>query len=160
MVHTHIIDKLGIALSALCAVHCALLPIAVLFFPILDPVTAGETPVHIAFAVLLLFVTILAFARGYQQHRRKDVVIYAGLGLMLVVGALLAPGRHDDNLFSMEAVLTTFGGALLIIGHIKNLHSMTCCKSKACSGHHHHEHPKHSPDGLKSEAAIANNLVF
>lgn len=156
MQHTHLVDKLGIALSALCAVHCALLPLAVLLFPMLAPATQAETPVHIAFALLLVFLTFMAFARGYRQHRRKDIVVLAALGLTLVTGALLAPGKHEETLFSVEAVLTTLGGFLLITGHVLNLRSMSCCGS--CSKHSG-KHLQSFVSGVESESAVAHNLV-
>lgn len=132
--HSHLVDKLGVTLSFLCAIHCALVPVFVIFFPSLEILGHTETEVHALLAVVLLGVTILAFYRGYQQHKRKDIVAIAGLGILVVFVALF---MHEidmhTELMSSEASITTIGSAILIIAHILNLKNMACCKSSGCS---------------------------
>lgn len=125
------VDKLGVSLSAICAVHCALTALAIAVFPMLSPLADSETPVHFILACFLLVITALAFVRGFQQHRQFGIVLLAAAGLALVFAAFFAHGFETDSHRSMEALITTAGSVLLIFAHFRNLRSMSCCKDPA-----------------------------
>lgn len=115
------LDRAGIALSALCAVHCVLgvllvsivgLGAEALFDPVFHRVG------------LLVATVIAAFAIGWGaiRHRMAAPFVVALVGLGFMTAALLVPHGIE------EAVLTIAGVALVALGHILNLrHLRTTC---------------------------------
>ena len=108
------LDRVGIALSCLCAVHC----VAGLFLVaglglgstfLLDPV------IHRVGLLLATVVAGVAIGIGAIRHRRPLPFVVAMTGLSFMGGALAVP--HG----SQEAVLTVIGVVLVAAGHILNL---------------------------------------
>ena len=100
------IDRVGIALSGLCVVHCltSAIMLAVL-------ASAGGILVdHSIHAVGL----VLAIAFGIVEHGFMMPSAIGGLGLGVMAGALSLP--HDSG----EVVYTILGVAILALGHDLN----------------------------------------
>ena len=108
------LDRVGIALSCLCAVHCVagLVLVAGLGLGstfLLDPV------IHRVGLLLATVVAGVAIGIGAIRHRRPLPFVVAMTGLSFMGGALAVP--HG----SQEAVLTVIGVVLVAAGHILNL---------------------------------------
>ena len=105
------IDRVGILLSALCAVHCVfVLLMAGVFGGLLLSPAFHE--IGLAAAVAL---GVVAFGIGLARKGSVDVLVLAGAGLALM--ALALGVGHG----SLEAVLTISGVALLAGAHWINL---------------------------------------
>ena len=108
------LDRAGMVLSSLCAVHCVLGIVIVAGLGLgggllLDPV------IH---RVGLLFATIIAgvaIGIGAVQHRRAAPFVVAMTGLSFMGGGLAV--EHGIE----EAVLTIIGVSLVAAGHVLNL---------------------------------------
>ena len=118
-----LIDKLGVALSALCLAHCLVIPFVIPFLPAAGLV--ADESVHFALAAVIGGLALIAFVRGYRRHGRLDIVILGLIGATLVVGALF---MHDMRVlgFPSEIVSTVVGGTMLITAHIANFRSCRC----------------------------------
>ena len=112
------LDRAGIVLSGLCALHCVA---SVLIVAGLGAGlgVAGELLLHpdihrigLVFAVLIAAVAI---GWGAMRHRRAMPFVIAMTGLSFMGGALAVP--HGEK----EAILTIIGVALVSLGHILNL---------------------------------------
>ena len=108
------LDRLGVALSALCAVHCVagLVLVTVLGLGggiLLDP------RIHEWGLALAIGVGLFGLGFGALRHRQLGSLIVGGLGLCLMAAALAAP--HG----TAEAFLTIAGVALVAFAHIRNL---------------------------------------
>lgn len=94
------LDKTGVFLSGLCAVHCVLTPVLLSMWPILGEVWGGSTT-HWIIAGVVVPLAAVAFSMGYRHHRRVWVPAIAGVGVMLILVAMLAPGiahhHHIDG---------------------------------------------------------------
>jgi hypothetical protein len=115
------LDRAGIALSALCAVHCLLSVLLVSVIglgaeALLDPA------IH-RFGLLIATLTAaVAIGWGAVKHRMAAPFVVAMTGLTFMGGALAVPHGVE------EAVLTIIGVALVALGHILNLrHLHTSC---------------------------------
>jgi len=111
-------DRFGFAASFLCAVHCALLPIALALLPSFGLEAGGWIDIDQAFVVFatLLGATTLSF--GYRRHRafRAWVLLLPGLGLVWI--ASFTPLHvHTTG----HALLMTLGGLMLAGAHFLNL---------------------------------------
>ena len=107
-------DRLGVALSALCAVHCVAGLVLVTFLGLgggmlLDP------RIHEWGLVLALGVGVLGLGYGALHHRNIGSLVIGGIGLCLMALGLVMP--HGPA----EAFVTIPGVALVATAHIRNL---------------------------------------
>lgn len=125
---TAVADRAGVLLSALCLLHCAATPLALLFVPTLGAALAQHGWVHPLLAAVLSVIAIAAFVPGYRRHRDKRIPWLAASGLALVIGAAAGAeaGLSDEG----EIALTLLGGAALILAH--GLNRSFCRRCQAC----------------------------
>lgn len=108
------LDRVGVLLSGLCAVHCVagLVLVTVLGLSggvLLDPA------IHEVGLVLAVGIGAIGLGAGVLRHRRIGVLVTGLAGLALMATAMqLEHGPH-------EALLTIAGVALLASAHWKNL---------------------------------------
>lgn len=113
-------DRLGISASFLCILHCLLTPILVIAMPFLEQTFLHEG-FHIAMVSIVVPVAIWALWNGYKMHRKKNVLLIGGIGLLFVSLAMTI-GRVN---FKIEAILMSIAGSLLAYAHWINL---TVCR--------------------------------
>jgi MerC mercury resistance protein len=106
-------DRMAIALSGLCLVHCLL---ASVFLALLA--SAGgllvAPAVHEIGLTLAIMLGIVALGRGVLEHGFMMPSAVGGLGLGVMSGALTMP--HSG----LETVYTVIGVAILALGHDLN----------------------------------------
>ena len=107
------IDRLGIALSGLCFVHCLASAIFVAVLAsaggiLLDPV------IHEVGLMLAIGLGIIAMGRGVVEHGFMMPAAVGGLGLGVMAGALSLPHGGAGTLYSI------LGVAILALGHDLN----------------------------------------
>lgn len=108
-----VIDRLGIALSGLCLVHCLASAVFVAMLAsagglLLDPIF------HEVGMTLALGLGMLAIGRGIAEHGFMMPAAVGGLGLGVMAGALMIPHDAGGTLYSVVGVL------LLALGHDLN----------------------------------------
>jgi hypothetical protein len=106
-------DRVAIALSGLCIVHCLASAIFVAMLAsagglLLDPI------IHEVGLVFAICLGMLALGRGIFDHGFMMPSAVGGLGLGVMAGSL---GLHGD---SMGTVFTVVGVAILALGHDLN----------------------------------------
>ncbi len=110
-------DRVAIALSALCLVHCLVIPVALLAAPALGLAVLGtETAVHWLLLGIAVPVSVYALWQGYRQHRQRFCVVLGAAGLCLLFVAV----SHLAGA-SREVPLTLAGVILLLVAHAYNL---------------------------------------
>lgn len=115
-------DRFGVLLSGLCALHCVLGVVLVGVLGLGGQVLLAPEihRVGLALAVVVGFVSI---GFGVMRHGRIAPLILGGAGLSLMTGALFV--GHGLP----EAVLTIAGVALVAAAHLTNLHRGNLHKS-------------------------------
>ncbi|WP_199504202.1 MerC domain-containing protein [Qipengyuania sp. YIM B01966] len=108
------LDRVGMVLSGLCAVHC-LLTILVVSSLGLGGGLLLNPAIHKIGLALALIVAAVAIGIGALRHRRRAPFVTAMTGLSFMGGAL-AVGHGVE-----EAVLTVIGVALVSLAHVLNL---------------------------------------
>ena len=116
--HQFTLDKLAVYLSAICAVQCLALPIAMLFLPSLSLLPLYEELFHTLLLFLVIPVSIFAMVMGCKKHKSYNIIFYGALGLSI----LLISAVYGHDLFgeSGEIASTLVGTSVLSFGHIKN----------------------------------------
>ncbi len=121
--HTPSIDFYGSLLSLCCAIHCIVMPMALMLFtPWLATVFRQETP-HLVLVGASVALAAWAFWRGKRKHGKAWLLWFAvAAAVLIVVGELFlnaAPWYH--------AVISASAGLALAFGHSLNL--------KYCASH-------------------------
>ncbi|WP_249403534.1 MerC domain-containing protein [Sphingomonas sp. CFBP 13720] len=113
MLHDGRLDRLGIALSGLCAVHCVM---SVILMTLVASVGGAllHPAIHEVGLVLAIILGAAALGMGIIRHGYMLPAAIGGLGLGVMAGAASIP--HGD----METVWTLTGVALLALGHDLN----------------------------------------
>ena len=116
------LDRAGIALSGMCALHCLASIVLVSGLGI-----GGEyllaPEIHRWGLLVATLIAGVAIGWGALRHRMAMPFVIAMTGLTFMGGALAVPHGYK------EAILTIIGVALVSLGHILNLrhvHSAAC----------------------------------
>ncbi|HST44992.1 MAG TPA: MerC domain-containing protein [Luteimonas sp.] len=111
-------DRVGFAASLLCAVHCALLPLALALLPAFGLGLGGWIDLDQAFVVFASLLGATTLSLGYRRHRafRAWALLLPGLAL---VWAGAFSHLHDHSI--LHAVVMTVGGLMLAAAHVVNL---------------------------------------
>jgi hypothetical protein len=124
-------DRLGIALSVVCMVHCLMLPLAVLALPMIAVQWLHVGAVHTLMAIVLVPVAVLALVPGLRLHRKWGVAGAMAMGLGLLSTAAFAGEGSVAHEWAVP--LTIAGGAILVVAHSINLRLCRSCP--ACAEH-------------------------
>jgi len=122
------LDRISILFSGLCLVHCAALPMLLIVVPIASGTLSADLHFHLAMLALIVPVTVLALASGYQHHRNHRIVAAGALGLALLV--LAATYAHSSLGMAAEALITIAGSTVLAIAHVRNMRQ---CRMPGCA---------------------------
>lgn len=111
-------DRVGLAASFLCAIHCALLPLALAVLPALGLNVGGWIDFDQAFVVFATVLGLTTMTLGYRRHRafRTWALLLPGLAL---VWAGSFTGLHDHGPAHVGIMVS--GGLLLAAAHLLNL---------------------------------------
>lgn len=108
------LDRAGIFLSGLCALHCLLSIVMVSGLGVGGQFFLAPD-IHRVGLVLAVLIAAVAIGWGALRHRMAAPFVVAMMGLTFMGGALAVPHGYK------EAVLTIIGVALVSLGHILNL---------------------------------------
>lgn len=108
------LDRAGIVLSGLCAVHCVLGIVLVGFLGLGGGVLLSPA-IHRIGLGLAVAIGAVSLGFGVLRHRRVGPLLVGGAGLALMAAGIVV--SHGMP----EAVLTICGVALVALAHIRNL---------------------------------------
>lgn len=119
------LDGVAIALSTLCLVHCLALPLLVIGLPLLAQF--ADTHLHYQLLLVVVPLSLLAFATGFRRHRNTRILVAGGLGLtLLIIGATIA---HSELGLLADRLFTIVGSLLLAAAHWRNSRDSVRCLS-------------------------------
>lgn len=126
-----LLDRIGATGSIVCAIHCALLPVAIAVLPSLGVAVWLGDGFEQAFVLFATLLGLFSVVWGYRRHGaiRALGLLLPGLAV-LWAGVLYAPLHHA---LVPHAVAMTLGGTLVGLAHVANLrlnhghvHDATC----------------------------------
>ena len=111
-----ILDHAAIALSGLCLVHCLLLPIIIVAMPLLAQL--NETHFHAQMLLVVVPVSLFAFAHGYRRHGNLRIIAggIAGIAILFIGGTVV----HANYGILGDSLLTIAGSIVLATSHYFN----------------------------------------
>ncbi|MEO6387365.1 MAG: MerC domain-containing protein [Croceibacterium sp.] len=108
------LDRVGMMLSCLCAVHCVAGVVIVAGLGLSGGMLLNPA-IHRVGLLLATLIAGSAIGLGAIRHRRAAPFVIAMTGLSFMGGALAVP--HGTE----EAVLTVIGVTLVSLGHVFNI---------------------------------------
>ena len=122
------LDNIAIGFSVACALHCLLLPVAVIFLPAISSTFLGSEDFHKALLYFVIPSSIIALSLGCKMHGKYDVYLYGIFGIAtLLIASIFG---HDYLGENGETVLTIIGAGIISLGHLKNQKLCTeCCNN-------------------------------
>lgn len=107
------LDRIGMAISGLCLVHCLATTVALALLSAAGG-ALGSPVVHEVGLSLAMVMGAVALGRGILEHGYSMPSAVGGLGLGVMAGALTLP--HNGS----EALYTIVGVSILALGHRLN----------------------------------------
>ena len=127
------LDKIGIASSLLCAIHCAILPVLLILFPIISLSFFVSETIELFFLISSLIIGIFSICFGIRIHKNWKIFALLSSGfVILLLGKIFHESYLHNNL--SHNLFMAFGGCLVAFSHYLN--DKLC---KACKMCHHHE---------------------
>jgi hypothetical protein len=120
------LDKIGIAASSICALHCALAPLLITIAPLVGLGFVFEERFETIFILSSLGIAFLSLVWGFYKSHRKFEPFY----LLLLGTSLIVISRMETPLsFLPEPLLMFCGGLSIAISHYINLKLCNHCKT-------------------------------
>ena len=113
---SEVLDKVAVALSGLCMLHCLALPVAIAVLPFLGQ--WSDDHFHVQMLIVVIPVSVVALALGFRRHRHTGVVVAGTVSLIIIIiGGTIA---HDHYGIVVDRTLTIVGSLALAITHYRN----------------------------------------
>ena len=123
-------DKLAMALSSACAIHCFLTPSFVLLTSGLISFSFDNEFVHNLILFVAVPISLYALISGYSNHK---IFYLLPIGIVGLSALVLAVAMGETLLGELgEKSLTLIGSFLVVFAHFKN-HQV--CKELDCECH-------------------------
>ncbi|MGJ8691499.1 MAG: MerC domain-containing protein [Thalassotalea sp.] len=117
------LDKIGIAATSLCALHCILLPILLPALPLLGlSFLADHTWEHFFLIATAVLGTIALFS-GFRRYHKRLYPFY-----LLYLGVSIYWIKHDFA-EQYEIYFIVIGGGLIVAAHFLNIKLCNSCKT-------------------------------
>jgi thiol:disulfide interchange protein len=110
-----VLDKAGIWMSSVCLIHCLGVPLLAIVIPTLENLPDNDSFIHGLALLLIVPVALISFLKGYAAHRKYYIPTLGALGLILLIVAFF----YEET--AWHSIITSSGGAILVLGHILNL---------------------------------------
>tara|TARA_B100000401_G_C52097781_1_gene389665 strand:- start:45 stop:443 length:399 start_codon:yes stop_codon:yes gene_type:complete len=124
-------DKTAISLSALCLVHCLLVPSFLVFLSGYVSLSYNNELIHYVILFIAIPVSLYALITGVRNHKSYRFLY---LGLTGIISFILAVTLGAQMWGEVgEKVLTTVGALLVAISHFKNYR---LCREVECNDCH------------------------
>lgn len=114
-----VVDSVGAIGAALCAVHCAIMPLLLALLPVAGVALLGAPSAEFGYVAFASALGLLSLGRSFRRHRAYRAFAFLGPGLIAVWAGLLAPGFHEDVV--LHAATMALGGSLIAVAHLVNL---------------------------------------
>ncbi|HUF72020.1 MAG TPA: MerC domain-containing protein [Gammaproteobacteria bacterium] len=118
-------DRVAIALSAICIVHCLAVPLLVALLPIVALSFGDSEHFHGVMLWLVVPTSLLGFVLGYRLHRRAGLVVLGTVGIIVLAAAAIY--GHENWSEALEVTLSVVGSLLLAAAHWLNFREVRRC---------------------------------
>lgn len=118
-------DRVAIALSAICIVHCLAIPLLAALLPIALVGFGSDNHFHEWMLWGVVPTSLIGFGLGLRYHGHFAVALAGAAGLGIV--ALAALVAHGNWQWWQEVVLSMAGSIVLVLAHWRNFVEVRRC---------------------------------
>ena len=111
-------DKISIAISMLCLIHCLVLPSFLVIFSNYISLSLDIEIIHYMLLFLVIPTSVFALTLGLKNHNNIFVFLLGLVGISNLIFALFTD--MSFLYFSGEILFTIFGSFLILSAHYKN----------------------------------------
>ena len=121
-------DRVGMWLSYICALHCALMPVVIGYLAMNGMGKIAEESTEWAIIGCSLGIGLFRLFYSYfKEHRRPEPVVFFLVGVSLI---LIAKSVFFATPEQMEPVGMVAGGLLIGTAHFRNQAKSKCCQQE------------------------------
>ena len=111
-------DRVAIALSTICIVHCLAMPFVIALLPVTALALGSDGHFHSLMLWFVVPTSIVGFGLGLRVHRRFEIVVFGALAIAaLAIAALWGHSGWDP---SVEIVVNVAASVALAAAHWRN----------------------------------------
>jgi hypothetical protein len=111
-------DRVAIALSTICIVHCLAMPFVIALLPVAAFTIGGDGHFHSLMLWFVVPTSVLGFGLGLRVHRRTDIVLLGAAAIVtLAIAALWGHSAWDP---SLEVLVNVAASIVLAAAHWRN----------------------------------------
>ena len=121
-------DRAAICFSSLCILHCLLLPVLLVAYPIGILVTLSDEMFHQIMVSVALPLSLVSLYVGYGHHKQNQLIVFGSVGLGMLMLPLVVP--HELISETEETWLTVAGALIVCLAHVVNFR--LCTADQAC----------------------------
>jgi hypothetical protein len=108
------LDLAALTASAVCTVHCLLLPVLLATTPALSRWLDLGEGFHVGILLFAIPTSAVALGSGWRRSGNPTALVLGGLGLCIMAHGLLIANEAS------ETTATLIGSGLLAIAHVRN----------------------------------------
>lgn len=111
------LDLIGFSASTICAIHCALMPFAIVFLPLIGLEFIANPFFEFSFITASIIIGFYTFKHGYFNHHRKIypfAIFLAGLTIVFI-GHFLFHNHSIEDKLDLQSAGSDFQDKLLFI---------------------------------------------
>ena len=112
------LDRVAIALSTICIVHCLAMPVLIAVLPVAALAIGGDGHFHSLMLWFVVPTSVLGFGLGLRVHRRIDIVAMGAVAIAALAAAALWGHSAWDP--SLEVIANVAASVLLAAAHWRN----------------------------------------
>lgn len=112
------LDRVAIALSTICIVHCLAMPLLIAVLPVAALAIGGDGHFHSLMLWFVVPTSVLGFGLGLRVHRRIDIVAMGAAAIAALAAAALWGHSAWDP--SLEVTANVAASVLLAAAHWRN----------------------------------------
>ncbi len=113
------LDALGFSASAICAVHCLLMPFVITLLPVIGLSFLAHPAFEATLIVSGLIIGALSLSHGYLKHHHNLFPI-----LTLSTGFAIIAIGHLEQVEDFEFLIVSLGASLVATSHVLNYRMM------------------------------------
>mgnify|MGYP001971446991 FL=1 len=118
------LDGIAMSLAGVCGIHCLLMPVLLITFPLLGSSFFSHVAFHQWMLMAVLPTTGLAILLGCRQHKDFLVFLLSIGGFALLCVAAYGHGHEHPHAstewLSRESIITSLGGFVMASAHLRN----------------------------------------
>lgn len=133
----NILDKLGMATSLACAIHCAALPLVIGVLPLIGMGFMAHGLFDWAMVGIAIIVGSFSLMHGHKKHKKHTPICFFIPGIFIILISLFvfthengcgscAGHSHDDEGIPYHSIMMAIGGIMISVSHFIN---MKLCKT-------------------------------